>query len=135
MQVSVLLDIIRHGFLSYINCLNWNHLLQIKLVLSLKLSHCMNIVRRDLDADIKTVFIVSTPPLITGHSSQIHQIHVKSKILKFLKYSPFDSLIENRKFQNLQLHSPSSSDFMTILRSFPTEFEDKMWFGAFSGYS
>ena len=36
-----------------------------------------------------------------GHSSQIHQIHVKSKSLK---YSPFDSLIENRKFKKFQLH-------------------------------
>ena len=60
------------------------------------------------------------------HSSQIHQIHVKSKILKTLKYSPFDSLIENRKFQKFQLHSPSGSDFMAILRIFPAEFEDKM---------
>ena len=61
-----------------------------------------------------------------GHSSQIHQIHVKLKILKSLKYSPFDSLIENRKFQKFQLHSPSGSDFMAILRIFPAEFEDKM---------
>ena len=64
--------------------------------------------------------------LCKGNSSQIRQIHVKSKILKFLKYSPFDSLIENRKFQNLQLHSSSGSDFMAILRSFATEFADKM---------
>ena len=61
-----------------------------------------------------------------GHSSQIHQIHVKLKILKSLKYSPFDSLIENRKFQKFQLHNPCSSDFMAILRIFPAEFENKM---------
>ena len=72
--------------------------------------------------------------LFLGHSSQIHQTHVKSEILKSLKYSPLDSLTENRKFQKFQLHSPSSSDFMAILRMFPAEFEDKMWFGAFSGY-
>ena len=69
-----------------------------------------------------------------GNSSQIHQIHVKSKILKSLRYSPFNSLIENRKFQKFQLHSPSCSDFLAILRIFPAEFEDKMWFEAFSGY-
>ena len=61
-----------------------------------------------------------------GHSSQIHQIHVKSKILKSLKYSAFDSLIENKKFQKFQLHSPCNSDFMATLRIFPAEFEDKM---------
>ena len=61
-----------------------------------------------------------------GHSSQIHQIHVKSKILKSLKYSPFDSLFENRKFQKFQLHNPRGSDFMAILRIFPAECEDKM---------
>ena len=61
-----------------------------------------------------------------GHSSQIHQIHVKLKILKSLKYSPFDSLIENRKFQKFQLHNPCSSDCMAILRIFPAEFENKM---------
>ena len=60
-----------------------------------------------------------------GHSSQIHQIHVKSNILKSLNYSPFDSLIENRKFQKFQLHNPRGSDFMAILRIFPAEFEDK----------
>ena len=36
------------------------------------------------------------------------------QILKSLKYSPFDSLIDNRKFQKFQLHSPSHSDFMAI---------------------
>ena len=36
--------------------------------------------------------------LSQGHSSQIHQIHIKSKILKSLKYSPFGSLIDSRKF-------------------------------------
>ena len=61
-----------------------------------------------------------------GHTSQIHQIHVKPKILKSMKYSPFDSLIENRKFQKFQLHNPRGSDFMAILRIFPAEFEDKM---------
>ena len=61
-----------------------------------------------------------------GHSSQIHQIHVKSKILKFLKYSPFDSLIENRKFKKFRMHNPSGSDFMAILRNFPAEVGDKM---------
>ena len=61
-----------------------------------------------------------------GHFSQIHQIHVKSKILKSLKYSPFDSLIENRKFQKFQLHNPCGSDFVAILMIFPDEFEDKM---------
>ena len=35
--------------------------------------------------------------LTMGHSTKIHQIYAKSKILKSLKYSPFDSLIENRK--------------------------------------
>ena len=64
--------------------------------------------------------------LPNGHSIQIHQIFVKPKNLKSLKYSPFDSLIENRKFQKFQLHSPSGSDFMAILRIFPAEFEDKM---------
>ena len=61
-----------------------------------------------------------------GYSSQIHQIHVKSKILKSLKYSPLDSLIENRKFQKFQLHSSSGSEFMAILKIFPAEFGDKM---------
>ena len=62
-----------------------------------------------------------------GHSSQIPQIHVKSKILKSLKYSPFDSLIENRKFQILILAaSPSSSDFMAILGIFQAKFKDNM---------
>ena len=61
-----------------------------------------------------------------GHSIQIHQIFVKPKNLKSLKYSPFDSLIENRKFQRFQLHSPRGSDFVAFLMIFPTEFEDKM---------
>ena len=61
-----------------------------------------------------------------GHSSRIHQIHVKSKNLKSFKYSSFNSLIENKKFQKFQLHSPSCSDFLAILRIFPAEFEDKM---------
>ena len=69
-----------------------------------------------------------------GHSSQIHQIHVKSKILKPLKFSPFHSLIENRKFQKFQLYCPCSSDFMATLRILSPEFDDKMWFGAFSGH-
>ena len=43
-----------------------------------------------------------------------------------LKYSPFDRLIENKKFQNAQLQSPGGSDFIVILRTFPAEFEDKM---------
>ena len=60
--------------------------------------------------------------------------HVKSKILKSLKYSTFDIPIENKKFQKFQMHSPSGTDFMAILRIFAAEFEDKMWFGAFSGY-
>ena len=51
-----------------------------------------------------------------GHSSQIHEIHVKSKVLKSLKYSPLDNLIENRKFPKFQLHSSSGSDFMAILK-------------------
>ena len=33
-----------------------------------------------------------------------------------MKYSSFDSLIENRKFQKFQLHSPSGLHFMPILR-------------------
>ena len=70
--------------------------------------------------------------LLLGHSSQIRQIHFKSKILKFLKYPPFDSLIENRKLLKFQLHSPSHSEFKAILRIFPAKFVDKMWFGAFS---
>ena len=53
--------------------------------------------------------------LFLGHSSQIHQIHVKSKILKSLKYSPFDSLIENKKLPKFQLHSPHA---VQILRPF-----------------
>ena len=61
-----------------------------------------------------------------GHTSQIHQIHVKPKILKSMKYSPFDSLIENRKFGRFQLDISSGSAFMAILRIFPTEFGDKM---------
>ena len=56
-------------------------------------------------------------------------------MLKSLKYSPFDSLIENRKFQKFQLHSPSGSDSMAILSICPAEFEGKMLFGAFSVYS
>ena len=69
-----------------------------------------------------------------GHSSQIHQIHVKSKILKSLKSSPFDSHIENRKFPKFQLHRPNGSDFMAILGIFSSGFEHKMSFGAFSRY-
>ena len=69
-----------------------------------------------------------------GHSSQIHQIHVKSKILKFLKYSLFDSLIENRKFEKFRMHNPSGSDFMAILRNFPAKVGDKMSLRAFLGY-
>ena len=61
-----------------------------------------------------------------GHYSQIHQIHVKSKIRKSLKYSSFDSLIENRKFQKFQQLSLSGSEFMVILKIFPAEFDDKM---------
>ena len=68
------------------------------------------------------------------HSSQIHQIDVKSKKIKFLKYSLFDSLIEIRKFQKIQLHNPGCSDFMAILRISLAEFEDKMWFVACSVY-
>ena len=52
------------------------------------------------------------------------------KNCKTMKY-PFDSLIENWKFQRLYLHSPSCSDFMAILRIFLAEFEDKIWFGAY----
>ena len=55
-------------------------------------------------------------------------------MLKSFKYSPFDSLIENRKLQKLRLHSPSGSDFMAILGIFPAKFKDKMRFGAFSEY-
>ena len=61
-----------------------------------------------------------------GHSSQIHQIHAKSKNLKSLKYPPFDSLIENKKLQKFQLYSLSGSDFMEILKILPAEFENKM---------
>ena len=61
-----------------------------------------------------------------GYSSQIYQIHVKSKILKSLKYLALDSVIENRKFQKFQLHSSSGSEFMAILRILPAEFGDKM---------
>ena len=64
--------------------------------------------------------------LFLYEDTQIHQIHVRSKILKSLKLLPFDSLIENRKFQNFQLHNPSGSDLMAILIIFPTEFEGKM---------
>ena len=66
------------------------------------------------------------PKVVSGHSSQIHQIYVKLKNSKSLEYSPFDSLFENRKFRTFQLHSPSGSDFMAILRIFPAEFEEKM---------
>ena len=48
------------------------------------------------------------------------------KKLRSLKYSPFDSLIENRKFQKNQLHSSSGPDFMAILRIFHAKFGDKM---------
>ena len=41
-----------------------------------------------------------------------------------MKYSPFDSLIQNRKFQKFQLDSPSDTDFMAILKIFSAEFED-----------
>ena len=58
--------------------------------------------------------------------SQIHQIHVKSEMLKSLKYLPFARLFESQKFQKFQFHSPSGSDFMTILRFFSAEFDDKM---------
>ena len=58
----------------------------------------------------------------------------QAKILKSLKFLPFDSLIENRKFPKFQFHSPSGSDFVTILETFSSRFEDKMCFGAFSGY-
>ena len=54
--------------------------------------------------------------MILGHFSQIRHIHVMPEILKSLKHSPFDSLIENRKFQKFQQHSPSGSDLMAILR-------------------
>ena len=42
---------------------------------------------------------------VVGHSSQIHQIRATSKFLKSLKDSPFDGLIEKRKFQKFQLQS------------------------------
>ena len=71
---------------------------------------------------------------LIGHSSQIHQIHIKWKILTSLKYSPFDSHTDNKKLQKSLAGYPSGSDFMAILRIFPAEFADKMWFGAFSGY-
>ena len=48
------------------------------------------------------------------------------KNIKTLKFSPFDSLIENRNFQKFQLYSPCISDFMAILRILSPEFEDKM---------
>ena len=70
---------------------------------------------------------------LMGHSSQIHQIHIKWKILKSLKYSPFDSQTDKKLQKNLAAY-PSGSDFMAILRIFPAEFADKMWFGAFSEY-
>ena len=73
----------------------------------------------------------STPKIILGvfwGTCDRSPFHAKpeSEILKSLKYSLFDSLIENRKFQTFQLHSPSGSDFMAILRFFLAEFEDKM---------
>ena len=58
-----------------------------------------------------------------GHSCQIHQIHVKSKIFKSLNYSPFDSLIENRKFQKFPLHSSGGSNSIAI---FLAESKDEM---------
>ena len=57
------------------------------------------------------------------------------KKFKILEYSPFPTPIENRKFQNFQLHSLIGSDFMVISKIFPAEFEDKMWLEAFSGYT
>ena len=69
-----------------------------------------------------------------GSFQPIHQIHVNSKILEALKFSPFHILIENWKFPIFQLHCPRSSDFMAILGIFSPRFEDKIWFGAFSGY-
>ena len=72
------------------------------------------------------MYQITSKLALLGHSSQIHQIHVKSKILKSLKHSPFGSLNENRKFQKSQQHSPSVSDFIAILRILPAEFEDKM---------
>ena len=52
---------------------------------------------------------------IFGSFQPNSSIHVKSKILKSLKYSPFDSLIENRKLPKFQLHSPHA---VQILRPF-----------------
>ena len=64
---------------------------------------------------------------------QIHQIHVKSKILKSLKFSPFDNLIENRKFPTFQLHSPSDSGFLTILVIFLVDLRTKCDLEDFQG--
>ena len=51
-----------------------------------------------------------------------------------MKFSLFDSLIENRKSSKFQPHSPSGSDFTVILDIFHSRFDDEMWFRAFSGY-
>ena len=56
--------------------------------------------------------------LFLGNSSQIHQIYVKSKILKPLKYLPFDSLIENRKFPKFQVHSPHTVQILWLFQGF-----------------
>ena len=70
---------------------------------------------------------------IEGHSSQIHQIPVKSKIVKSLKFSPFDSLTENRKSPKVQPHSPSGSVFMVVLEFFLPDLTTKCDLEHFQG--
>ena len=55
------------------------------------------------------------------------------KKFKILEYSLFATLIENRKFQNFQLHSLIGSDFMVISKIFPAEFKTKCDLEHFQG--
>ena len=55
---------------------------------------------------------------------------MSSQKFEILEIFTIYSLIEDRKFQRFQPHSSSGSMFMAILRIFPAEFEDKVWFGA-----
>ena len=63
---------------------------------------------------------------ICGSFRPTHQIHAKSTNLKSLKYSTFDSHIENRKFPKFQLHMLSIFNFMSISRIFSSGLENKM---------
>ena len=84
--------------------------------------------------DHRHLILIKSRMTHDAKSKYFNGVDLKSKILKFLKSSPFHSLIENKRCQKFQLHSPSSSDFMTLLVIFPSGFEDKMLSGTFSGY-